>query len=59
MYSRLGEEQRKTMYQQVAASLPVKKVGKAEDIAAAFLFFMDNSYATGTTLYVDGGSMVS
>jgi NAD(P)-dependent dehydrogenase (short-subunit alcohol dehydrogenase family) len=59
MYLRLGEEQRKTMYQQVAASLPVKKVGQAEDIAAAFLFLMGNSYATGTTLYVDGGSMVS
>jgi NAD(P)-dependent dehydrogenase (short-subunit alcohol dehydrogenase family) len=59
MYSRIPEEQRKAMYQQTAASLPAKRVGQAEDIAAAFLFFMGNSYATGTTLYVDGGSMVS
>jgi NAD(P)-dependent dehydrogenase (short-subunit alcohol dehydrogenase family) len=59
MYSRIPEEQRKAMYQQVAASLPAKKVGQTEDIAAAFLFLMGNSYATGTTLYLDGGSMVS
>jgi NAD(P)-dependent dehydrogenase (short-subunit alcohol dehydrogenase family) len=45
----------------IAASLPVRRIGKPEDVARAILFFSDpeNSYVTGQTLYVCGGSSIT
>lgn len=39
----------------MAARLPVGRIGTPADIAAAFLFLMQNGFTTGTTLHVDGG----
>ncbi|RZL92787.1 MAG: SDR family oxidoreductase [Variovorax sp.] len=43
------------------ASVPVKRIGTAEDIANAVVFFLDPaaSYVTGQTLYVCGGRSLS
>ncbi len=41
-----------------AARLPVRRVGKPEDIADAVLFLMENGYVTGVTLPVDGGRLL-
>ncbi|MBP9814189.1 3-oxoacyl-ACP reductase FabG [Candidatus Woesebacteria bacterium] len=37
--------------------LPIKRIGKPEEIASAVVYFAseESSYTTGTTLYVDGG----
>ena len=45
----------------IAASLPVRRIGKPEDVARAILFFSDpeNGYVTGQTLYVCGGSSIA
>jgi 3-oxoacyl-[acyl-carrier protein] reductase len=42
-------------------SVPVKRIGTADDIAQAVLFFLDpaSSYVTGQTLYVCGGRSLS
>ncbi|HSV58986.1 MAG TPA: SDR family NAD(P)-dependent oxidoreductase [Variovorax sp.] len=42
-------------------SVPVKRIGNAEDIANAVVFFLDPaaSYVTGQTLYVCGGRSLS
>lgn len=40
----------------IAASLPLKRIGRPEDIAHAVLFLMSNSYVTGTVLHIDGGA---
>ena len=44
----------------IAASLPVRRLGAADDVARAALFFMDpaNSFVTGQTLFVCGGASV-
>ncbi len=44
----------------IAASLPVRRLGKADDVARATLFFMEpaNSFVTGQTLFVCGGASV-
>ena len=42
----------------IAERLPVGRVGQAEDIAQAVLFFMTNGYVTGQTLIVDGGGVL-
>ena len=45
----------------IAANLPVRRIGKPEDVARAILFFSspENSYVTGQTLYVCGGSSIT
>ena len=42
-------------------SVPVKRIGTADDIANAVVFFLDpmSSYVTGQTLYVCGGRSLS
>jgi NAD(P)-dependent dehydrogenase (short-subunit alcohol dehydrogenase family) len=40
---------------EMAARLPVGRVGSAGDIAHAMLFLMGNGYTTGTVLHVEGG----
>lgn len=35
--------------------LPVGKVGRAEDLASAYITLMRNPHITGTTLFADGG----
>ena len=39
------------------ARAPLKRAGKAEEIAAAVVYFAseESSYTTGSILYVDGG----
>lgn len=53
MTATMTDEQVKPMI----ARLPIKRIGKPEDIAAAVVYFASDeaSYATGATLYVDGG----
>jgi NAD(P)-dependent dehydrogenase (short-subunit alcohol dehydrogenase family) len=45
---------------QLAASIPVRRLGEPADVARAVAFFADpaNSYVTGQVLYVCGGSSV-
>jgi NAD(P)-dependent dehydrogenase (short-subunit alcohol dehydrogenase family) len=43
------------MQNQMAARLPVGRIGQPEDIAQAILSVMANGYITGTVLHVDGG----
>ena len=46
--------------QQLAASVPVRRLGEAADVARAVAFFVDpkNSFVTGQVLYVCGGTSV-
>lgn len=37
---------------------PMGRLGTVEEVAAAYLFAMTNSYVTGQTLRVDGGMML-
>jgi 3-oxoacyl-[acyl-carrier protein] reductase len=52
----LGEDYLATM----AASIPLKRLGRVEDIAHAALFFASDeaAYVTGQTLVVDGGQTI-
>ena len=38
-----------------AASVPVRRVGRPQDIAQDALLLMTNSFITGEVLHVDGG----
>ncbi len=57
-YSAMSEEAREGMYTQIGRSLPVGRVGTAEDVAQAVIMAMTNGYLTGTVLDVDGGHLI-
>jgi NAD(P)-dependent dehydrogenase (short-subunit alcohol dehydrogenase family) len=42
-----------------AKTLPVRRVGTPDDLAAAALFLIENGYTTGEVLHVDGGHRVA
>lgn len=46
--------------ERLAASIPVKRLGQPDDVARAAMFFADpaNSFVTGQTLFVCGGTSV-
>lgn len=54
----MPEEARRTMLDKVAAGLPVKRVGVADDIARQIIAFMANGFATGAVAYIDGGGSI-
>jgi NAD(P)-dependent dehydrogenase (short-subunit alcohol dehydrogenase family) len=54
-WARMSEADRRQLYEAAAAAVPVKRVGREEDIADAVLFLAGNSYVTGVVLDVDGG----
>ena len=53
-------EQGSERERQLAASVPVKRLGESADVARAVAFFADplNSFVTGQVLYVCGGTSV-
>lgn len=50
---------RAEVIEQLKNTLPVKRMGKPEDVAEAALFLMKNQYTTGTVLSVDGGILLT
>jgi len=52
-------DQKKKMFESVASTLPARRVGQPEDVADAILMLMTNPFTTGSTLFVDGGGMIS
>ncbi|MGW2779526.1 glucose 1-dehydrogenase [Streptomyces olivaceoviridis] len=53
-----GEEQAAELRRQLAATVPLGRMGRPEEVASAVLFLAtaESSFVTGTELYVDGGA---
>lgn len=58
LFDALLGEQRDAVLAKAAASLPVKRIGRPEEIADAVLFLMKNGYVNGVNLAVDGGGLL-
>ncbi|HEY6761490.1 MAG TPA: SDR family oxidoreductase [Baekduia sp.] len=56
LWAAMEEATRAVFYANVAAALPVARVGEADDVADSILHLLGNGYTTGTTLAVDGGA---
>lgn len=54
----MPEEARRTLLENVAKALPVKRVGQAEDCAEQILLMLRNTFMTGSVVYVDGGGLL-
>jgi len=56
--SKMSAEARNQFYEALAGKLPVKRVGKAEDVAQSVLYLLQNQFVTGTVLHVEGGHLL-
>lgn len=50
--------ERESLYETVGKSLPVGRVGEADEVAEAYLFLMQEGFSTGQTIVVDGGTVL-
>jgi NAD(P)-dependent dehydrogenase (short-subunit alcohol dehydrogenase family) len=55
MLDKVFGEGKNEVVESIAEKLPVKRIGKPEEVADAVIFLMNNGFATGTTLLLDGG----
>jgi NAD(P)-dependent dehydrogenase (short-subunit alcohol dehydrogenase family) len=55
----IPEKDRSSMFATIAASLPVKRVGRPEDLAQAAIMLLVNGFTTGTVHHVDGGGRLA
>ncbi len=58
MLDELLGEARVAIKAEAGARLPVKRIGRPEELADAVLFLMKNGYVNGITLTVDGGGLL-
>jgi NAD(P)-dependent dehydrogenase (short-subunit alcohol dehydrogenase family) len=58
LWRNLSETERAHLFESVCSSLPVGRVGEAEDVAQAYLFLMQEGFSTGQTVVVDGGTVL-
>ena len=58
MLDELLGEAREAIKAEAGARLPVKRIGRPEELADAVLFLMKNGYVNGITLTVDGGGLL-
>jgi NAD(P)-dependent dehydrogenase (short-subunit alcohol dehydrogenase family) len=54
----MSATEREEFYGSLSKSLPVGRVGEAHDIAQAYVFLMQEGFATGQILVVDGGTVL-
>jgi NAD(P)-dependent dehydrogenase (short-subunit alcohol dehydrogenase family) len=54
----MSEGERDAMYRNIGESLPVGRVGEADDLAQAYLYLMREGYSTGQVIVVDGGAVL-
>jgi NAD(P)-dependent dehydrogenase (short-subunit alcohol dehydrogenase family) len=59
MWDRVPAPQRGAIFARLSQHTLVGAIGEPEQIAMAHLYLMHNGYVTGTTLAVDGGSLLA
>jgi len=58
LWQSMTVEERERLFEDVGNSLPVGRVGEPHDVAQAYLFLMQEGFATGQTIVVDGGRVL-
>lgn len=59
LWDSMSEADREQMYRDQSAFVPLGRVGEVEDIARGYLFFVGQSFATGTIMTLDGGAVLA
>lgn len=55
----LPEDERRALFDRTAAGLPLKRIGRPQEIAAQMVHLMQNGFMTGSVVMVDGGGSVA
>jgi NAD(P)-dependent dehydrogenase (short-subunit alcohol dehydrogenase family) len=58
LWQSMNADAREQLYESVGKTLLVGRVGEACEIARAYLFLMQQGYATGQTVVLDGGAVL-
>ncbi|MCB1459623.1 MAG: SDR family oxidoreductase [Nitratireductor sp.] len=58
-YAGMAAAAREAMYASTAERLPAGRVAEATDVAAGYLFVIDNPSGTGAVIDIDGGALVN
>lgn len=58
MFDTVSAEQRQVMFDQAAGNILLGRVGEPDEVAAMILAVASNRYMTGTTVDVEGGSLI-
>lgn len=58
LWNTLPEAERHALFDAVSSKLLTGRIGEAPEIAEAYCHFMQNTFATGQTLIVDGGGVL-
>ncbi|MFF7993749.1 SDR family oxidoreductase [Kitasatospora xanthocidica] len=59
LWSGLPDADREQLYAATAAGLPLGRIGEPEDAAEAYAYLMEQRFATGTVVTVDGGTLLA
>jgi NAD(P)-dependent dehydrogenase (short-subunit alcohol dehydrogenase family) len=57
-YDALGDERKAALFAARSAANPARRIGTAEDVAAAALTVLTNAFLTGVSIPVDGGEHI-
>jgi NAD(P)-dependent dehydrogenase (short-subunit alcohol dehydrogenase family) len=57
MFDWMGEN-KAANFEQMSKNIPLQRIGQPEELANAIIFCMTTSYVTGTTIDVDGGTLL-
>jgi NAD(P)-dependent dehydrogenase (short-subunit alcohol dehydrogenase family) len=58
LWARMPVAEREQMFSSAAGKIPAGRVGEPQDIADAFAFLMNQRFATGSIITVDGGAVL-
>jgi NAD(P)-dependent dehydrogenase (short-subunit alcohol dehydrogenase family) len=58
LWNAMSGADRQHMYDQAAQQVPLGRIGEAADVARAYLYCMEQEWATGTVLTIDGGTVL-
>jgi NAD(P)-dependent dehydrogenase (short-subunit alcohol dehydrogenase family) len=59
LWDSMTEVDREQLYKDTAAAVPLGRVGEVTDIAQAYLYYLTESFATGSVLTLDGGTVLA
>jgi NAD(P)-dependent dehydrogenase (short-subunit alcohol dehydrogenase family) len=51
----MAEEQKQALFKDAVARLPLKRIGRPEEIAHTVRYLIENTYTTGSVLFPEGG----
>jgi NAD(P)-dependent dehydrogenase (short-subunit alcohol dehydrogenase family) len=58
LWGNMPESERTGLFEQVGQTLPVGRVGEADDLAETYLYLMRERFSTGAMVVVDGGGVL-